>query len=361
MATTTTSPSARSTSRCSRPAGAGGRCCWSTASPGPRRTSATGSTPSPTRAGGSWPPTCAATAPATSPPTRPATRSTMFATDLLALADDLGWDRFSPARPLHGRHDRPGVVLDAPRAGRAAGAHGHQPRPGRGPRPRAGRHRRRRAPHRGHAGAARRCIDAAARPDRAPSEQRVRDTRDRATSSGTRPRSAACSPGDVRRHGHRARQPPRPAGRARPAHRARSGWWSAPRTATSWPPAQRMADAIPAADLVVIPDAAHSPQFENPDAWWDAVPPFLAAATARTPVDGAQRRRRARRGARRWCRAWARCRRGRRARAAQVTWYGMCTAWPPISSTGQHVGAHRVAHHAELLGRRRPSTATTRR
>lgn len=47
-------------------------------------------------------------------------------------------------------------------------------------------------------------------------------------------------------------------------------------------PSRRMAEAIDTADLVVIPDAAHSPQFENPDAWWSAVSGFLAAAT---PVD----------------------------------------------------------------------------
>lgn len=41
-------------------------------------------------------------------------------------------------------------------------------------------------------------------------------------------------------------------------------------------PSRRMAEAIPGADLVVVPDAAHSPQFENPTAWWDAVAPFLA-------------------------------------------------------------------------------------
>lgn len=40
---------------------------------------------------------------------------------------------------------------------------------------------------------------------------------------------------------------------------------------------RRMADAIPTADLVVIDDAAHSPQFENPDGWWHAVAPFLAS------------------------------------------------------------------------------------
>jgi pimeloyl-ACP methyl ester carboxylesterase len=39
--------------------------------------------------------------------------------------------------------------------------------------------------------------------------------------------------------------------------------------------AHRMADAIPTADLVVIPDAAHSPQFENPEPWWKALRTFL--------------------------------------------------------------------------------------
>ncbi|MEO6987371.1 MAG: alpha/beta hydrolase [Aquihabitans sp.] len=39
---------------------------------------------------------------------------------------------------------------------------------------------------------------------------------------------------------------------------------------------RRMAETIPGADVVVIADAAHSPQFENPDGWWQAVAPFLA-------------------------------------------------------------------------------------
>ncbi len=43
------------------------------------------------------------------------------------------------------------------------------------------------------------------------------------------------------------------------------------------PASRRIADAISTADLVVIPDAAHCPQFENPDAWWQAVSTFLAA------------------------------------------------------------------------------------
>ena len=40
-------------------------------------------------------------------------------------------------------------------------------------------------------------------------------------------------------------------------------------------PSQTMADAIPGAELVVLPDAGHSPQFEAPEAWWDAVSGFL--------------------------------------------------------------------------------------
>jgi 3-oxoadipate enol-lactonase len=40
-------------------------------------------------------------------------------------------------------------------------------------------------------------------------------------------------------------------------------------------PSQRMAEAIEGAELVVIPDAAHSPQFENPEAWWGALASFL--------------------------------------------------------------------------------------
>ena len=40
-------------------------------------------------------------------------------------------------------------------------------------------------------------------------------------------------------------------------------------------PSRRMAEAIPGAELAVIPDAAHSPQFEHPEAWWDALRSFL--------------------------------------------------------------------------------------
>jgi pimeloyl-ACP methyl ester carboxylesterase len=40
-------------------------------------------------------------------------------------------------------------------------------------------------------------------------------------------------------------------------------------------PSQRMADAIPGAELVVLPDGGHSPQFEAPELWWKALTAFL--------------------------------------------------------------------------------------
>ncbi len=39
---------------------------------------------------------------------------------------------------------------------------------------------------------------------------------------------------------------------------------------------RRMAGAIGGADLAVLPGGGHSPQFESPDAWWQAVGGFLA-------------------------------------------------------------------------------------
>jgi pimeloyl-ACP methyl ester carboxylesterase len=46
-------------------------------------------------------------------------------------------------------------------------------------------------------------------------------------------------------------------------------------------PSMAMAEAIPDAELAVIPDAGHSPQFENPAAWWNALSTFLARVVAR--------------------------------------------------------------------------------
>ncbi|MCZ7528091.1 MAG: alpha/beta fold hydrolase [Acidimicrobiia bacterium] len=45
-------------------------------------------------------------------------------------------------------------------------------------------------------------------------------------------------------------------------------------------PSRAMADRIPGASLVVVPDAGHSPQFENPSVWWEAVDGFLHRAAA---------------------------------------------------------------------------------
>jgi pimeloyl-ACP methyl ester carboxylesterase len=46
-------------------------------------------------------------------------------------------------------------------------------------------------------------------------------------------------------------------------------------------PSDRLAAAIPGARLVVVPGAGHSPQVENPDAWFAAVGGFLASAPTR--------------------------------------------------------------------------------
>ena len=40
---------------------------------------------------------------------------------------------------------------------------------------------------------------------------------------------------------------------------------------------ENMAKTIPGAELAWIPDAGHSPQFENADAWWAAVSGFLGS------------------------------------------------------------------------------------
>lgn len=40
-------------------------------------------------------------------------------------------------------------------------------------------------------------------------------------------------------------------------------------------PSHRMAEAIGGAELALIPEAAHSPQFENPEVWWAVLRRFL--------------------------------------------------------------------------------------
>jgi pimeloyl-ACP methyl ester carboxylesterase len=46
------------------------------------------------------------------------------------------------------------------------------------------------------------------------------------------------------------------------------------------PHSERMAKTLPDAELAVIPDAGHSPQFEAPDAWFTALTDFLDKVTA---------------------------------------------------------------------------------
>jgi pimeloyl-ACP methyl ester carboxylesterase len=48
-----------------------------------------------------------------------------------------------------------------------------------------------------------------------------------------------------------------------------------------------MASAIPNAQLAVILDAGHSPQFENPSGWWEALSGFLAGVSGADGADGA--------------------------------------------------------------------------
>jgi pimeloyl-ACP methyl ester carboxylesterase len=43
---------------------------------------------------------------------------------------------------------------------------------------------------------------------------------------------------------------------------------------------ERMAKAVPGATLAIIPDAGHSPQFENPDRWWTELSAFVRECPA---------------------------------------------------------------------------------
>jgi 2-succinyl-6-hydroxy-2,4-cyclohexadiene-1-carboxylate synthase len=52
-------------------------------------------------------------------------------------------------------------------------------------------------------------------------------------------------------------------------------------------PSMAIADALPDARLVVVPDAGHSPQFENPDAWRAAMEAFLGELTGTSRAAGA--------------------------------------------------------------------------
>ena len=41
-------------------------------------------------------------------------------------------------------------------------------------------------------------------------------------------------------------------------------------------PVREIVAAVSEAEFVVVPDAGHSPQFENPPVWWEAMEAFLA-------------------------------------------------------------------------------------
>jgi pimeloyl-ACP methyl ester carboxylesterase len=49
------------------------------------------------------------------------------------------------------------------------------------------------------------------------------------------------------------------------------------------PAAREMAAVVPGAELVVVPDAGHSPQFENPDAYFAAVDGFVTRSSVYEP------------------------------------------------------------------------------
>lgn len=49
-------------------------------------------------------------------------------------------------------------------------------------------------------------------------------------------------------------------------------------------PSRRMAETIPEAQLAVVPGGGHSPQFEAPDAYWSALSGFLDGVAATAPV-----------------------------------------------------------------------------
>ena len=70
--------------------------------------------------------------------------------------------------------------------------------------------------------------------------------------------------------------PARRAGDRQPAddRRPRRSWWSAPTTRRSWPPRDYMAAKIPGAKKVVIPDAGHAANIDQPEAFNAAVARF---------------------------------------------------------------------------------------
>ena len=185
-----------------------------------------------------------------------------------------GGRRHRPARPaaaraLHGRHGDAPAVLAEPIALRRPGVHGHVGRPAARPRSRARRPRGRGRAYGGPRGA-----QAAVRRARPAGIGRL--PAGAGGASGVprvrRVQVVGAVAGDVGDDGAaRSSTSPtswptwRRSARAGARHRRRRRTpCSSGRCATS-------STTVPGAELVVVPDAGHSPQFENPPAWRDAI------------------------------------------------------------------------------------------
>ena len=265
----------------------------STASPAPRRTSPTTSTRWPSGAGTPSPPTSAATARAASPTDEAAYTFEAFATDLLGLLDALGWERcVALGHSMGGMVVQTAILAGAgavrrPRSSWTRRTAGCAPT-------RAGRARRRHRPHRGH----RRRDGGAGRPRarRSPSAPARTsgslETREGYKEFGDRKMlasSAAMYAAMLQTitAARRRRPPARPRGASSVPTLVLVGEEDTPFRK----PSQRMAEAIPGAELVVLPDGGHSPQFESPELWWKALSAFLdrVCSAATGPCRGSAR------------------------------------------------------------------------
>ena len=187
-----------------------------------------------------------------------------------ALLDALGWERCVAARPLDGRHGRADGDPRGARALRRPRAHGHLA-PGAARRPgarRAGRRHRSRRGHRRRDGGPGRPRAPSSRSAPAAHQRLLDDPRPGYKEFGA-PQDAGVVAGHVRGHAHR--RSPTPSGVDRLADLAarrpcpRSCSW-ARRTRPFLKPSRRMAEAIPGAELVVLPDGRPLPAVREPRA-----------------------------------------------------------------------------------------------
>ena len=239
-----------------------------TASPAPRRTSPTTSTRWPSWAGTRWRPTSAATARSDQPADEAAYTFEAFATDLLGLLDALGWERCVALGHSMGGMVVQTAILAAPErfdglilmdtSHRGLRADPELVELGVAHRPHRGHRRRDGGPGR-------------ARPPTSPSAPARTsgslETREGYKEFGDR-KMLASSRGHVRRHApdhHR-----RPSGIDRlpdlPRIAVPTLVLVGEEDAPFRKPSQRMAEAIPGAELVVLPDGGHSPAVREPRA-----------------------------------------------------------------------------------------------